>query len=225
VEIFLDSADINEIQKWTDLGVIDGVTTNPSIMLKDGVCDTENRIKEIANLVFPCPVFTQVTTDNISEMLLQAHHFNMLAENIVVKIPQINQNGVPCYGVMRQLENCGVKVNATATLSVAQLMMAAKAGVSYISVFAGRISDEGGDANKVISDSTLWLKRWEYKSKVIVGSIRSVGDAVSAALAGAHVVTIPPIILTKMADHRYTRETVRHFIADAEKTAEMFCRG
>ncbi|MBT9147741.1 MAG: Transaldolase [Syntrophomonadaceae bacterium] len=221
MEIFIDSANITEIEKWLKMGVIDGVTTNPSIMLKDGVYDAEAGAREIAALVNPRPVSVEVTTNDLGEMLTQAQTFASWAPNIVVKIPQINQDGTPCYGIIRQLESEGIKVNATAALSLGQVILAAKAGATYISIFAGRVSDEGGNAPEVISNSVDWLEHWEYKSKIIVGSIRSVGDVLSATMAGAHIITIPPQFLTKMADHRYTRETVRQFINDAQKAMEM----
>ncbi len=224
MEIFLDSANMNEIQKWIDMGVIDGVTTNPSIMLKDGAYNIERRTREIADLIFPHPLSVEVTSNDLCEMSSQAKIFESWAQNIVIKIPQINQDGVPCYSVMKQLEEDGIKVNATAAMSIGQVMLAAKAGATYISIFAGRISDEGGYSSNVISDSVDWLERWNYKSKIIVGSIRSVGDAISAALAGTHIVTIPPAMLTKMADHQYTRETVRQFICDANKAIEMLVK-
>ena len=224
MEIFLDSANLNEIQKWTDMGVIDGVTTNPSIMLKDGAYNIERRAKEIADLIFPQPLSVEVTSNDLCEMASQAKIFESWAQNIVIKIPQINQDGVPCYSVIKQLEEDGIRVNATAAMSIGQVMLAAKAGATYISIFAGRISDEGGDSFNVITDSVDWLERWNYKSKIIVGSIRSVGDAISAALAGTHIVTIPPAMLTKMADHQYTRETVRQFISDANKAIEMLVK-
>jgi len=221
MEIFIDSASIPEIQKWLEMGVIDGVTTNPSIMLKDGVYDTEKGAKEIAALVHPRPVSVEVTTNDLDEILTQAQRFASWATNIVIKIPQITQEGVPCYGVIRQLEIEGIKVNATVALSLGQVILAAKAGATYISIFAGRVADEGGNAPEVIRTAVDWLERWKYKSKIIVGSIRSVGDVLSAAIAGAHIITIPPQFLTKMVDHKYTRDTVRQFVNDAQKALEM----
>jgi transaldolase len=221
MEIFVDSASISEIEKWLNMGVIDGVTTNPSIMLKDGVYNVEAGAKEIATLVNPYPFSVEVTTNDLDEMLSQARGFVSWAKNIVVKIPQITQDGIPCYGVIRQLEREGIKVNATAALSLGQVMLAAKAGATYISIFAGRVADEGGNASEVIRNSVEWLERWKFKSKLIVGSIRSVGDVLSAAMAGAHIITIPPQFLEKMADHKYTRDTVRQFVADAQKAIEM----
>ena len=221
MEIFIDSASISEIKKWLEMGVINGVTTNPSIMLKDGVYDAEAGAKEIAALVHLRPVSVEVTTNDLDEMLVQAQRFASWAPNIVIKIPQITQDGIPCYGVIRHLEIEGLKVNATVALSLGQVILAAKAGATYISIFAGRVADEGGDAPEVITNSVEWLERWEYKSKLIVGSIRSVGDVLSAAMAGAHIITIPPQFLGKMADHKYTRETVRQFVDDAQKALEM----
>jgi len=221
MEIFIDSASITEIEKWLNMGVIDGVTTNPSIMLKDGVYNAEAGAKEIAALVNPLPLSVGVTTNDLDEMMTQAREFASWAPNIVIKIPQINQNGMPCYGVISRLETEGIRVNATVALSLGQAILAAKAGATYVSIFAGRVSDEGGDAAQVIMDTAEWLERWNFKCKLIIGSIRSVGDVLSAATAGAHIITIPPQFLGKMADHKYTRETVRQFVDDAKKALEM----
>lgn len=224
MEIFIDSADIKEIGKWVEMGIADGVTTNPSIMLKDGVYNVEKGAKDIAALVNPCPVSVEVTTNDLEEMVAQARKFASWAPNIVIKIPQITEDGTPCYGVMRQLESEGIKVNATIALSLGQVILAAKAGATYISIFTGRVSDEGGNASEVIMDSVEWLERWEYESRIIVGSIRSVGDILQAAIAGAHIITIPPQFISRMADHKYTRETVRQFVVDAKKALEMMAK-
>lgn len=224
MEIFIDSASIADIEKWLNMGVIDGVTTNPTIMLKDGIFNVESGAKEIAALVNPKPVCVEVTTNELDEMIIQAEKFTSWATNIVVKIPQETQDGVPCYGVMTELQKQGIKVNATAALSLGQIMLAAKTGASYISIFGGRIADEGGNTSEVIGNAVEWLERWKYKSKIIVGSIRSVGDVLSAAMAGAHIITIPPQFLEKMADHKYARETVRQFVDDARKALEMMDR-
>ena len=220
MEIFVDSASVSEIERWLKMGIADGVTTNPSIMLKDGVYDMEKGAKEIAALINPRPVSVEVTTNDLEEMVIQARNFASWAPNIVIKIPQETQDGVPCYGVMHQLEGEGIKVNATVAMSLGQVILAAKSGATYISIFAGRVSDEGGNAFEVIKNSADWLEHWNYKSKIIVGSIRSVGDVLSAAMAGAHIITIPPQFLTRMADHKYTRETVRQFVSDAQKALE-----
>lgn len=221
MEIFIDSANVKEIEKWTKMGVADGVTTNPSIMYKDGVHDVEKGAKKIAALIKPRPLSVEVTTNDLDEMLAQARRFHTWAPNIAIKIPQINQDGVPCYGVISELEKAGIKVNATVALSLGQVMLAAKAGASYISIFTGRVADEGGNAPELIARAVDWLKRWNYRSKIIVGSIRSVIDIQEAAVAGAHVITTPPDFLAKMADHKYTRETVKQFVNDAQRSLQM----
>lgn len=199
------------------MGIVDGVTTNPSIMLKDGENDVEAGAKKIAKLIDPLPLSVEVTTDDLDEMLKQARKLASIASNIVIKIPQITRAGVPCYGVMKQLEDAGIKVNATVAMSFGQVILAAKTGATYISIFAGRVGDEGGDVAQVIGTSVDWLERWEYKSEIIVGSIRCVADILQAAMAGAHIITIPPQFLTKMADHNYTRATVAQFLDDAQQ--------
>ena len=221
MEIFIDSADVKEIERWVEMGIADGVTTNPSIMLKDGVYNIEKGATEIARLVHPRPVSVEVTTNDLEEMVAQAHKFASWTPNIVIKVPQTTQDGIPCYGVIRQLENEGIKVNATVALSLGQVIFAAKAGATFISIFAGRVGDEGGNVSEVIKNSIDWLECWKYKSRIIVGSIRSVADILQAAIAGAHIITIPPPFLTRMVDHKYTRDTVRQFVTDANKAIEM----
>lgn len=217
MEIFLDTASLEEIERWLDCGVLDGVTTNPSIMLKDGGYDLQQRAVEIARLVAPRPVSVEVTSNDLDEMVRQARIYAEWAPNIVVKIPVINEFGRPCLGVVRRLEREGVRVNMTACLSYGQALLAAKAGATYVSIFGGRVSDEGGDAPGLIHSVRDWLDLWGVPSKIIVGSIRSPIDIQSAAQAGAHVITVPPPILDKFIDHRYSRDTVRGFNDDAAK--------
>ncbi len=224
MEIFIDSASISEIEKWLKMGIVDGVTTNPSIMLKDGVYDMKAGARDIAALVNPRSVSVEVTTNDLDEMVKQAREFASWAANITVKIPQITQDGIPCYGVIKQLEDEGIKVNATIAMSLGQVILAAKAGATYISIFAGRVGDEGGDVPQVIRNSVDWLERWKYQNKIIIGSIRSVADILQAAVAGAHIITIPPQFLTRMADHKYTRATVEQFVGDAQKALEMMTK-
>src|SRR5712691_5631923 len=216
MQIFADTSDIAEITKWLRRGVLDGVTTNPSIMLKDGVRNVEKAAREIAEIVQGRPVSVEVTTNEPDEMLQQARKIARWAPNIVVKIPVINQDGVSCLEVIHALATEGIKVNTTAILSFNQVMLAAKAGATYLSVFAGRVADEGHDPTELISSAARWVERWRY-GKILVGSVRGNLDVQRAAAAGAHIITIPPAILEKVLDHKYTRETVRGFNADARK--------
>ncbi len=218
MQIFIDSANLKEIERWVRFGIADGVTTNPSIMLKEGISDMEKGTKEIAAILDGKPISVEVITDNPEEMLSQAREFSSWAKNVVVKIPIINQFGEPCLEVINTLENEGIRVNVTAALSFGQMALSAKAGATYSSIFSGRVADEGGDPWELISMSVEWLESWNYKTKIIVGSIRSVIDIQNAAVAGAHIITIPPQFLSKWVDHKYSRDTVKQFMNDASKT-------
>jgi transaldolase len=217
MQIFIDSANEREIIHWLRQGVVDGVTTNPTVMYKDGVYDLEEGGKRLCRLVGDRPVSLEVTCNDHAEMIVQARGFASWARNVVVKIPIVNESGESCLGVIHTLSSEGVAVNATAVLSFNQALLAAKAGATYVSIFAGRIADEGNDPGLTIRNVRQWIDSWEYSAKIIVGSVRSVIDVQIAALAGAHIVTIPPQFLPKMVDHKYTRETVAQFNRDAEK--------
>jgi transaldolase len=225
MRVFVDSADQKQIGYWLDEGVVDGVTTNPSIMFKDGATDLEDCARKLAGLLGEKPLSVEVTSNDRKEMIEQARTFATWARNIVVKIPIVNEHGESCLGVIHRLSQEGIGVNATAILSFNQAMLAAKAGATYVSIFAGRVADEGNDPAVTIRNVRTWLDDWDLSSHIIVGSIRTVMDIQSAALAGAHIITIPPQFLPKMVDHRYTRETVRQFVQDAEKTLDQIKKG
>lgn len=217
MEIFIDSAKLEEIRRWLEYGVVDGVTTNPSILLKDGGHDMEARARKIAELVFPRPVSVEVTTNDQCEMIEQARELAGWAPNIAVKIPVVNEYGEPSLGVVRTLVQEGIKVNMTACLSFGQVVLGAKAGATYISIFTGRVADEGHDAPRLVRQAVDWLNTWDYPSKIIVGSIREAINIQDAALAGAHVLTVPPQFMSKMIDHHFSRATVQQFNDDARK--------
>jgi transaldolase len=217
MQIYLDSADLREIKKLLRDGIVDGVTTNPSILFKDGIFDAEEGAKSLATLLGDKPLSVEVTSDDPQRMLAQGRTLAGWAANIAVKIPITNAKGESCLGVIHALSREAIAVNATALLSFNQAVLAAKAGATYISIFAGRIADEGNDPAIVIRNVRTWLDEWKYPAKIIVGSIRTVMDIQNAALAGAHIITIPPPFIAKMVDHKYTRETVRQFNQDAER--------
>jgi transaldolase len=219
MEIFADTADLKEIRSWLDFGVIDGATTNPSILLAAGVYDLRLGAQQIAEVLGDKPVCVEVVTDDTKEMHRQAIEIAGWAPNIVVKIPVITTEGEPCLGVISSLTRAGVKVNATACMSFNQALLAAKAGATYVSLFAGRISDEGADASEAVRRTAAWLKAWDMPTKIIVGSIRETVNVQDAALAGAHVVTVPPKFLRQMIDHKYSRFTVAQFLADGQSAA------
>lgn len=220
MKIFIDSANQREIQHWLREGVIDGVTTNPSIMLKDEVYDIEEGARRLCRLVGDRPFSVEVTTNDRAQMAIQARTFANWGDNIVVKIPVVNEHGDSCLSVINALTQQGIRINATAILSFNQALLATKAGATYISIFGGRIADEGNDPALTIRNVRQWLDAWGYAAQIIVGSVRSVIDVQYAALAGAHIVTVPPQFLPKMIDHKYTRETVAQFNRDAERALE-----
>src|ERR1700730_10583240 len=166
MQIFLDSADYKEIEKWLQQGVIDGLTTNPSIMFKDAVYDIEEGARRLCSLLGDRPVSVEVTTNNPKEMVGQARAFAQWAPSIVVKIPVINETGDSCLGVMSALSRDGIPVNAPAILSFNQAMLAAKAGATYVSIFAGRIADEGNDPVTVIRNVRRWLDDWALSARL-----------------------------------------------------------
>jgi transaldolase len=225
MRVFVDSADQKQIGYWLEEGVVDGVTTNPSIMFKDGATDLEECARRLAGMLGERPLSVEVTSNDRTVMVEQARTFATWARNIVVKIPIVNEHGESCLGVIHRLSQEGIGVNATAILSFNQALLAAKAGATYVSIFAGRVADEGNDPAVTIRNVRHWLDDWDLSSHIIVGSIRTVMDIQSAALAGAHIITIPPQFLPKMVDHRYTRETVRQFVQDAEKTMDQMKKG
>ncbi len=218
--IFADTADVNEIRTWLEYGVIDGATTNPSIMLAAGQYHLRRGAEEIASILGDRPLSVEVVTDDRQVMLEQAREFASWAPNIVVKIPVITSTGDPCLGVISTLAKEGIEVNATACLSFNQAMLAAKAGANYVSLFAGRISDEGTNAAGVVASVRAWLDDWNMPAKIIVGSIRETMNVQEAAEAGAHVVTVPPKFLKQMVDHKYSRFTVGQFLVDGMSAAE-----
>jgi len=220
MKIFVDSADEREILRWFREGIVDGVTTNPTIMLKDGVSDIESGAKRLSALVGDRPVSIEVTSNDPEEMLAQARAFASWAHNIIVKIPVVNEFGESSLRVVNELTREDIAINATAILSFNQAMLAAKAGATYVSIFYGRIADEGGDPTLVVRNTRQWMDAWNSSAQIIVGSVRTVLDIQNAALSGAHIITVPPQFFPRMIDHKYSRDTVRQFNRDAEKALQ-----
>lgn len=213
MKIYLDTSNIEEIKKFKSMSLIDGVTTNPSIFYKEGNTDIEKISKKIAEIIYPLPLNIEVLSDVPEEVERQAKIFSKWAENIVIKIPIISETGVMLTSCINKLEDEGIKTNCTACMSFNQAMLAAKAGASYISIFVGRINDEGGNGYKVVENICTWLDKWNYKSEVIAASLRESIDIQETALSNSHILTIPPKIMTKISDHQNSRKTVKEFNA------------
>lgn len=237
MKIFIDSADIKEIEKYLSWGICDGVTTNPTICLRCGVTGGLKGIKkrtiEIAKLIYPRPVSAEVTTDDIEELISQAKEYSQLAENIAVKVTIIGRQGNSLLPAIYKLVSEGVRVNVTTMMTFNQAILASKAIAAglknsrkaktphFISIFAGRISEEQGveQAARVLKNTREWLDFHQYHGiELIVGSIRSPENVELWARTGAHILTIPPSVIAKSLLAARTKETVSQFINDAEKS-------
>ena len=220
--IFLDSSKISELKKYHKMGIIRGVTTNPTIMFKDGVTGGMEGIKkrsiEIANLVAPHPVSVEVMTNEREKMIQQAIEFSKWADNINVKITIHGPNGeLDNLEVVHELENKhNVRVNTTAMMSAQQCFLAALAGATYVSIFGGRVNNMGYNCCEEISKLRKIIDDHKLKSKIIVGSTREVLYGIEWLGAGAHIVTVTPKLIEGMIVHPYSKETVQMFLKDAE---------
>lgn len=206
MKIFLDSSKVSEAEQW--MPVIEGATTNPSILLKDG----EN-IYTFAAVMDPKPVSVEACGDFITD----AREYAKDIPNSVIKIPILTPNGSDNLSVIKTLSEEGITINCTALMSLSQVILASKAGARYVSLFAGRVEDEGGDSIQMIADCVAFLDSEAVETELIVGSIRTVGNVLDAVRADAHIVTIPPTILEKMLMHSYSLVTVQQFEQASEE--------
>lgn len=221
--IFLDTSKIKEIEKYHKMGIIRGVTTNPTIMFKDGITGGMKGIKEqtmkIAQLISPYPVSVEVTTNEPLKMIEQAVEFAQWGKNIVVKITIHGPNGeLENMGVIHDLAvKHDVRVNVTAMMSAQQCVLAALAGASYVSIFGGRVNNMGYN----VCDELVKLRRvldlQGLHAKIIVASTREILNVIEWLEAGAHIVTVLPNLLEGMIVHPYSKETVKMFLDDAVK--------
>lgn len=224
MKIFIDSASIEEVEKYLSWGICDGVTTNPTINVACGVTSFEGmkqRSVDIARLIYPRPLSVEVTTDNLADMVTQGREYASWAENINVKITITTRAGESCLPVIHQLWRDGIDVNVTAMMTFNQAILAAKAGGRYLSLFGGRIDDEGGDAAAVIATTREWLDLWgdecPNNPEIIVGSSRTTKNIADWAATGAHILTVTPAVLSKILVNARTKETVSQFLDDAAR--------
>ncbi|HEY9247200.1 MAG TPA: transaldolase family protein [Candidatus Methanoperedens sp.] len=221
--IFLDSSIISEIEKYHKMGIIRGVTTNPTIMLKDGITGGMAGIKkrsiEIAELIAPYPVSVEVMTNARDEMIRQAQEFAGWADNINVKITIHGPNGeLENLEVIHELETRhDVRINVTAMMSAQQCFLAALAGATFVSIFGGRVNNMGYNCCDEIRKLRKLLDDFDLTSRIIVGSTREVLNVVEWLEAGAHIVTVVPNLIEGMIVHPYSKETVQMFLKDAKK--------
>lgn len=208
MKFFLDTANTDDIRKYAELGLVDGVTTNPTIVAREGR-NFESVIKEITTIV-DGPVSAEVTANEADKMIEQARALAKWADNIVVKIP-MTEAGLKAVSV---LSKEGIKTNVTLVFSVAQGLMAAKAGATFISPFVGRLDDIGSDGVKLIKDLRTVLDNYGLKSEIIAASIRGVQHVEAVALAGSDIATIPAGVFGKMFKHPLTDNGLAGFEKD-----------
>jgi len=209
MEFFLDTAEVEQIKKYAH--IVDGVTTNPSLIAKSGK-EFSSVVKEITEIVNG-PISAEVVSLNSDEMVSEAKEIVKIHENIVIKIP-LNEEGIKATKILSGL---GIKTNVTLCFSANQALMAAKAGATYVSPFVGRLDDISEEGMGLIDDIKQIFENYGFETKIIVASIRSPMQVKQSALIGADVATIPPNVMEQMVKHPLTDIGIKKFLADWEK--------
>jgi transaldolase len=221
--IFIDTGDINEIKKYHSMGIIRGVTTNPTILLKCGIKGGMEGVKkcsqDIAKFIDPLPLSIELTTNDPAKMVEQAIEFSKWAKNTNIKVPIHGPKGeLDNMRVVHELsQKHGIKVNVTAMMSAQQGLLAAMAGATYVSLFCGRVNNMGYNSVDELRKLRAVLDQQKLDAKIIAASTREVLNVIEWLEAGAHIVTVVPNLLEGMIVHPYSKETVQMFINDAAK--------
>lgn len=215
MKFFVDTGDINEISQLVETGMLDGVTTNPSLVASSGK-DFKALVREICAMV-PGPVSAEVLATDTPTMLKEAEVLRSIADNVCIKVPLTVEGLKACKTLAAE----GTMVNVTLCFSAVQALLAAKAGATYISPFMGRLDDVGESGINLIQDIlSLYANYPEFKTQVLAASIRSPNHVWETALAGAHVATVPPKILWQLYNHPLTDKGLAAFLKDWEKTGQ-----
>lgn len=214
VKFFVDTAEVDAIAELNDLGMVDGVTTNPSLILKSGR-DILEVTKEIAEMV-DGPVSAEVVALKADDMIAEGRKLAKIADNIAVKVP-LTWDGLKACNV---LTNEGNMVNVTLCFSANQALLAAKAGATFISPFIGRLDDINLDGMQLIADIREIYDNYDFRTEILAASIRTVNHAFEAARIGSDVMTAPPDVIKKMAQHPLTDKGLEAFLKDWEKTGQ-----
>lgn len=214
MRFFVDTADIAAIRELHELGMVDGVTTNPSLILKSGR-DISEVTREICDLV-PGPVSAEVVSENADDMIREGKHLAAIAPNVTVKVP-LTWDGLKAC---KALTDDGHMVNVTLCFTPAQAILAAKAGATFISPFIGRLDDIGLDGMELIADIRQIYDNYGFETNVLAASIRSVNHIIECARIGADVITAPPAVIKAMANHVLTDKGLEQFNADWAKTGQ-----
>ncbi len=214
MKFFIDTANIEEIKKANELGLLDGVTTNPSLVSKEGR-EFRELIKEICGIV-DGPVNAEVVSTEAEGMIKEAEDLSKIADNIVVKIPLIKEG----LKAVKTLSGLGIKTNVTLCFSPIQALMAAKAGANYISPFVGRLDDIGHVGMEIVEQIVAIYENYGFDTEIIVASIRNPIHVLDAALMGADISTIPYKVMEQLIKHPLTNIGLEKFLSDWNKTTK-----
>jgi transaldolase len=214
MKFFVDTADVAEIREVASTGLLDGVTTNPSLVAKSGR-DFRDVIKEICSVV-EGPVSAEVTALEADAMIAEGHSLAKIAANVAVKVP-LTWDGLKACRVLAQ---SGLKVNVTLCFNANQALLAAKAGAAFISPFIGRLDDAGQDGMELISEIRQIYDNYAFDTEILAASIRSVNHVKYAAIAGADIATVPVPVMKALVKHPLTDKGIESFLADWKKTGQ-----
>ena len=214
MKFFMDTADIKQIEELIPTGFVNGVTTNPSLIAKQGN-DLSETIKSICSIV-DGPVSAEVTATDHPTMLEEGKYLASLAKNVAVKVP-LTIDGLKTCKKLREQQ---IMVNVTLCFSAAQALLAAKAGASFISPFVGRLDDIGEKGMSLIEDIVIIYENYGFETEVLVASIRTTQHIIDAALIGAHVATLPPKVIHELYKHKLTDKGLKAFLDDWAKTGQ-----
>lgn len=214
MKFFVDTADVSEIRALSETGLLDGVTTNPSLIMKSGrpILEVTKEICEIVD----GPVSAEVTAVEFKEMMREADILSKIADNIAIKVP-LTMDGLKAC---KALTSDGRMVNVTLCFSANQALLAAKAGATFISPFIGRIDDMGANGMELIGEIRTIYDNYDFRTEILAASIRTVNHVKEAALIGADVATMPPSVLRAMVRHPLTDKGLEAFLADWAKTGQ-----
>ncbi len=215
MKFFIDTANIEEIKKAKDLGLLDGVTTNPTLIAREGK-NFEDLVKEICRIVNNCPVSAEVISTKAEDIVNEARHLAKLADNIVVKVPMISEG----IKAVKTLSEENINTNVTLVFSPLQALIAAKAGATFVSPFIGRLDDISSVGMGIVEDIVAIYDNYGFQTEVIVASIRNPIHVLDAALIGAHIATIPYKVLIQLTEHPLTKVGLEKFLADWKKMKE-----
>ncbi|HTN63347.1 MAG TPA: fructose-6-phosphate aldolase [Devosia sp.] len=214
MKFFVDTAEIKDIKELYETGLLDGVTTNPSLIAKSGR-NIQDVIKEICSIV-PGPVSAEVAALDYDGMVAEGENLSKLADNVVIKLP-MTLNGLKAT---KHFHDKGIKTNVTLCFSANQALLAAKVGATYISPFLGRLDDINLDGVELIENIRQIYDNYAFETQILAASIRSPNHVTQVALAGSDVATIPPAVIRKLADHPLTNSGIEGFLKDWKATGQ-----